>query len=155
MLLLVWWLDRFKQAVSSQTAAAGTDRSAETRHAAQRSSECGPTHRIWNVSLICLQCVWRTFTPELAAVHLWSEHSGLSEVFVAPHLVAELFDGVLQGQDVGEQRTLQGLPQVPHDFTVGPLLLLGQFSLQTLQSSQYLLALPWGHWGQTQDGVIT
>lgn len=57
------------------------------------------------------------------------------------HLVSQLFDGVLQGQDVVEQRTLQGLPQVPHGFTVGPLLPLDQFGLQTLQSSQNLLTL--------------
>lgn len=57
------------------------------------------------------------------------------------HLVSELFDGVLQGQDVVEQWTLQGLPQVPHGVTVGPLLPLDQFGLQPLQSSQYLLTL--------------
>jgi len=62
-----------------------------------------------------------------------------------PHLVPELFDGVLQGQDVAKQRTLQGLPQVSHCLTVGPLLPLGQFGLQTLQSSQHLLALRRGH----------
>lgn len=60
-------------------------------------------------------------------------------------LVSELFDGVLQGQDVAEQRALQGLLQVAQGVTVGPLLLLDQFGLQTLQSSQHLLTLHGGH----------
>lgn len=57
------------------------------------------------------------------------------------HLVTQLPDRLLKGQDVGEQGTLQGLPQGPHRVTVGPLLPLGQFGLQPLQSSQYLLTL--------------
>lgn len=57
------------------------------------------------------------------------------------HLVPELSDRVLQGQDVGEQGTLQGLSQGPHSITVAPLLPLDQSGLQTLQSSQHLLTL--------------
>lgn len=61
------------------------------------------------------------------------------------HLAAELFDGVLQGQDVAEQWTLQGVPQVPQGVAVGPLLPLDQFGVQTVQSSQYLLTLSRRH----------
>ena len=61
------------------------------------------------------------------------------------HLVSQLFDGVLQCQDVVEQRTLQRLPQVPHSVTVSPLLLLDQFRVKTVQSSENLLPLGRGH----------
>ncbi len=74
-------------------------------------------------------------------VLIWFLSCRLNAVRVSSHLVSQLFDGVLQGQDVVEQRALQRLPQVAHDFTVGPLLPLHQFGLQTLQSSQYLLTL--------------
>lgn len=57
------------------------------------------------------------------------------------HLVSQLLDGVLQGQDVAEERTLQRHLQVGQPVTVGPLLPLDQFGPETLQSSQNLLAL--------------
>lgn len=60
---------------------------------------------------------------------------------VVPHLAAQLLDGVLQGQDVAEQRTLQGLAQVSQRLAVGPILPLDQLGPQTLQSSHDLLAL--------------
>ena len=44
---------------------------------------------------------------------------------------------------MGEERTLQGLPQGPHSLTVAPLLPLHQSAMQPLQSSQYLLTLSW------------
>lgn len=56
-----------------------------------------------------------------------------------------MLDGVLQGQDVAEERTLERVPQVPQSLTVGPLLPLDQLGLETLQSAQNLLAVHGGH----------
>lgn len=61
------------------------------------------------------------------------------------HLVPEVLDGVLQGQDVAEEWTLERVPQVPQSLAVGPLLPLDQFGLETLQSSQNLLPVHGGH----------
>lgn len=60
-------------------------------------------------------------------------------------LVPQLSDGVLQGQDLVEERALQSGPQAGQVLAVGPFLPLDQFGLQTLQSSQDLLALCGGH----------
>lgn len=82
MLLLV----RFKQAVSSQAAAAGTDGSAETRHAAQRSSEFSVSwgHSHLNLllstcdlnTLVFLRCLYlltwlRSCLMECCRVRMW------------------------------------------------------------------------------------
>lgn len=56
-------------------------------------------------------------------------------------LVFKLFDGVLQGEDVAEQRALQGFLQSAEPVAVGPLFSLHQLGLQPFQGLEHLLPL--------------